>query len=133
MCSYVPSGPKDPVQPIDLRAIDITAERITITWIIPYIAYTPEEYQVHYGNSQELLDETSGQVESIIDAIGQAYSVIIAELEPGTQYYFQVASRNSYGSTQSDVISAATLDAGKQSDFSSMGVGGFEYLRVHNL
>ena len=108
------SGPGEPVLPSSVSIFNITSGSISLEWVIPYIVYTPEDYRVLYGTSQQSLDQTSDSIASASDltATNLSYSLIIVGLQPGMQYYFQIESRNSIGSVMSEVISGVALEAG---------------------
>ena len=107
-------APSDPEVPDVVRTVNVTSESITVVWIVPNLAYTPEEYTVVYGTNEDVLDQMSDTISSTTDlsAVDQQYALVITDLEANTQYYFQIVSENTQGSVRSDVISATTLEAG---------------------
>ena len=67
-----------------------------------------------YGNSQQSLDQTSNTIgpATNLTATNITYTLVITGLRPGVRYYIRVDSENSILSSMSEVISAATLEAG---------------------
>ena len=76
-----------------------------IIWIVPRIAYTPEDYTVLYGTERDSLDQTSDMESSGDDiaAEGISLSLLLTGLQPETAYYYRVNSTNTYGSTLDDI------------------------------
>ena len=83
---------------------NVRHNRATIQWTVARIAYTPETYTVHFGNSSGSLTNVSQQQESGDDftATNLQFSVELTGLSPGSTYYYQVVAVNSVGSTTSD-------------------------------
>ena len=89
-------------------------DSVTIQWIIPYIAYTPEDYIVLYGKEVDELNERSDTISSDdFTAINTLHTVMIVGLLPSTQYYFLIKSTNTYGSVSTEVMSFTTADGGE--------------------
>ena len=67
------------------------------------IAYTPENYTVHYGTSSGSLTPFNRHRQSDDDfnANNLQFSVQLTGLSPGTTYYYQVVVVNSVGSVAS--------------------------------
>ena len=67
------------------------------------IAYTPENYTVHFGTSPGSLTPFSQQRQSgdNFTATNLQFSVELTGLSAGTTYYYQVVAVNSVGSTAS--------------------------------
>ena len=78
-------------------------DRTTIQWTVSRIAYTPENYTVHYGTSSGSLSSFSQQQQSgdNVTATNLQLSVQLTGLSPGTTYYYQVVAVNSVGSNAS--------------------------------
>ena len=81
----------------------IRHNRATIHWTVSRIAYTPENYTVHYGTSSGSLTPFSQQRQSANDftATNLQFSVELTGLSAGTTYYYQVEAMNSVRSTAS--------------------------------
>ena len=80
----------------------------------PFNATKPETFVVLYGRTQNGLTRTSTSM-VIATATSQTYSIQLNSLDIGTQYYFQVQSRNRFGSVVSNVMDFTTDDASKLS------------------
>ena len=78
----------------------------------PFNATRPETFVVLYGTTQNRLTRTSTSM-VIATATSQTYSIQLNSLDIGTQYYFQVQSRNGFGSVVSNVMDFTTNDASK--------------------
>ena len=67
------------------------------------IAYTPENYTVHFGTSSGSLTLFSQQRQSgdNFTATNLQFSFQLTGLSAGTRYYYQVEARNSVGPTAS--------------------------------
>ena len=92
-----PTGPSTPLQPSNLMSTGITHNRATIHWTVSMIAYTPENYTVHFGNSSGSLTSFSQQRQSgdNFTATNLQFSVQLTGLSAGTTYYYQVVAVNS--------------------------------------
>ena len=79
------------------------------------IAYTPEDYTVHFGTSPGSLTSFSQQQQSgdNFTANNLQFSVQLTGLAAGTTYYYQVVAVNSVGSTQSTVRQFTTREPRK--------------------
>ena len=98
-----PTGPSTPLQPSNLLSTDIRHNRATIHWTVSMIAYTPENYTVHFGTSPGSMTSFNQQRQSgdNFTATNLLYFVELTGLSAGTTYYYQVVAVNSVGSTQS--------------------------------
>ena len=83
----------------------VTHNRATIQWTVSRIAYTPENYTVHFGTSPGSLTSFNQQRQSgdNFTATNLQFSVQLTRLSAGTTYYYQVVAVNTLGSTQSTV------------------------------
>ena len=111
-----PTGPSPPLQPSNLMSTGVRHNRATIQWTVPRIAYTPENYTVHYGTSPGSLTPFNQQEQSGDDftATSLQFSIQLTGLAPGTRYYYQVVAMNSVpGSTQSTINSFTTTELRK--------------------
>ena len=108
-------GPSNPVQPIRLSVTDISSNSALVHWIVPHIAYTPEQYIVYYGTSQTFLSRRTSVLSSPTDlAVTNAtYASNITGLEANRAYYFYINSTNSYGGVLTMTMNFTTLEAGK--------------------
>ncbi len=81
---------------------------------MPYLAYTPEEYTIHYSLDRESLDFTSNTVLSAqdISANNQSYQNSLHDLTPNKMYYFTIHSENTFGETTTSLMMLTTLEAG---------------------
>jgi len=99
---------------------DVTTTRysVNISWVIPSIIFDQESYTVQYGNDLTMLLYTSEIVQGDNDTniLDGMFSVSITELTPFTTYYYTVNATNSIGSTNSDVMSFRTDQAGMCAD-----------------
>ena len=81
----------------------------------PFNATRPETFVVLYGRTQNGLTRTSTSM-VIATATSQTYSIQLNSLDIGTQYYFQVQSRNRFGSVVSNVMDFTTNDTSELSN-----------------
>ena len=97
------AGPSSPLQPSNLMSTGITHNTATIQWTVPMIAYTPENYTVHFGTSPGSLTPFSQQRQSgdNFTATNLQFSVELTGLSAGTTHYYLVVAVNSVGSTAS--------------------------------
>ena len=86
-----------------------------ITFTIPAIAYTPEEYSIEYIGL-ELQDEVAysdiNVGESDIGATDQVYTITLTGLEEDNTYNFSLVSTNCKGITKTPIGSFTTNPAG---------------------
>ena len=117
-------GPRVPIQPSELLAVNITSYSATVQWVVRYIAYTEEQYTINYGTERESLDQSSMVISSSADnsASNISYDIFLQDLTPNTVYYFQLNSRNTQGETTSSPMTFTTLEAGK---YCGLGGGHF--------
>ena len=82
---------------------DVRHNRATIQWTVSKIAYTPETYTVHFGNSSGSLTPFSQQQQSgdNFTATNLPFSIQLTGLSAETMYYYQVVAVNSEGSNTS--------------------------------
>ena len=104
-------GPSVPLQPIDLVHSTLSSEFVEIQWQVTAIAYTPENYSVIYGRSQDLMNNTTGIISSTDDItkINQIYSFTLNGLDSNATYYYQVVSENTIGKNVSSIGELVTL------------------------
>ena len=91
--------------------VSTTPTGATIQWMLtePFNATRPETFVVLYGTTQNGLTRTSTSMVNAT-AASQTYSIQLNSLDIGTQYYFQVQSRNRFGSVVSNVMNFITND-----------------------
>ena len=72
------------------------------------------EYQVHYGTSEDSLDESSSTVdsESSSPGVDESYEVDLAGLTPDTTYYYQVEITFEGFTLESETATFTTLELG---------------------
>ena len=92
----------------------MTDTSATITWVIPEILYTPEDYYVEYGLNNIMPDERSdslpsGSNTSIVD---QTYTITLQNLHPAYTYFFVVTAENTVSPKSTEVFMFSTLEAG---------------------
>ena len=82
--------------------------------MVPYIAYTPETYVVQYGTIETSLTNTSDVVSGSSDIMvtNLLYSVQLSNLEPLTDYFYQVVAMNSFSSNASETAAFTTSSPG---------------------
>ena len=97
------AGPSSPLQPSNLIPTVVRHYAAIIQWTVSRIAYTPENYTVHYGTSSGSMTNVSQQQQSgkNFTATNLQFSVELTGLSAGTTYYYQVMAANSVGSTTS--------------------------------
>lgn len=107
-------GPAEPTRPIEVAAVNITLDSVTVQWVVSYLAYTPERYLVLYGTSNASLDRTSDVVLSTADlaASNETYNISVNGLEPNRKYYFKVYSSNTFDSVETAVMTFKTAESG---------------------
>ena len=103
-----------PRHPESVIVTSTTPTGVTIQWMLTesFNATGPETFVVLYGTTQDILSRTSTSM-VIATATSQTYSIQLNSLDIGTQYYFQVQSRNRFGSVVSNVMDFTTDDTSK--------------------
>ena len=107
-------GPAVPVQPVL-----VTPTTATISWTIPQVSYTPENYTVLFGTSMNELNMTSSVVNTnnidnllFITATNVPYNVTIEGLSINIIYYYQAQSVNTIDKNYSSISSFTTSESG---------------------
>lgn len=92
----------------------INATAVSITWLVPSIAFTPENYSIEYSPNHRNLDINSQSLQGStnLTATDIMYSLILFDLLPFTQYYYRVVSTNLVGTSQSGIHQFRTPPAG---------------------
>lgn len=88
----------------------LTTDTATISFTIQFVVHNNEQYQIRYGTSPTNLDSSSLPINSDNN---MDYEISIPNLLPGTTYYFQLSSTNSFGTTLSGIFSGSTSETGK--------------------
>ena len=93
----------------------VTHNTATIHWTVSRIAYTPENYTVHFGTSSGSLTSFNQQQQSgdNFTATNLQFFLQLTGLSAGTTYYYQVVAVNSVGSTASVEQSFTTTELRK--------------------
>lgn len=97
-----------------VQVVNVTASSATVLWLVPYLTYTQEQYDVSYGSSRDSLDRSRlvTNSELNISASNITYSVSLQDLTPNSVYFFQIRSTNTQGETVSEIMTLTTLEAG---------------------
>ena len=97
-----------------------TPTTATITWIISEVTYTPENYTVIYGTTDDTLNNTSDIIMTrdinnlqFITATNEIYSVTINGLMINQMYYFRICAVNTINESKTDINTFITSEAGK--------------------
>lgn len=108
------AGRRAPVQPSDVQAVNISSSSATVQWVVPYLAYTPEQYTVYYGTARERLNlrTTSMNSNTDISVSNTTYEISLQALTPNTVYYYQLHSENTHAETTTVVMMFMTSEAG---------------------
>ncbi len=89
-----------------------TQTAITITWSFTTILDSRNEtFIVMYGTIPGDFRMASGPVMSVVDKSRQNYSLLIMDLLPGIEYYYQINSTNIFESVTSEERNIRTMDA----------------------
>ena len=106
------AGPSSPLQPSNVVSTGVRHNTATIQWTVSMIAYTPENYTVHFGTSSGSLTPFNQQRQSGdgFTTTNLLFSVQLTGLASGTTYYYQVVAVNSEGSTASVEQSFTTTE-----------------------
>ena len=104
---FSPAG--SPLAPTSVTVSAITSTSAVISWTIPVIPSTVESYFVTYGLEPNALISVSPTHNSGLNA----YTQLLAGLDPSETYYFRVVATNAVGSSGSDIDSFMTLSGRK--------------------
>ena len=91
----------------------VTTTTANISWTVPAIAYTPENYTVTY-NGLELQPETRQSAIIVgehtnIEATNEVYFVLLEGLEEANTYNYTVNAINCNGTTSTDAMNFTTM------------------------
>ena len=103
-----------PLIPIDVNT-SVAETSANITFTIPAIAYTPEQYHIEFIGMELQNNLTNSTVISgtgNITATDLVYTITLNGLEEANSYNFSVVSTNCQGSTRTQVENFTTLPAG---------------------
>ena len=110
----VSSGSHPPFTPMQVQST-VTTTTANISWTVPAIAYTLENYTVTY-NGLELQPEpkqsaliVGGPTNILASDHEYQYFVVLEGLEEANTYNYTVNSINCNGTTSTDVMSFTTL------------------------
>lgn len=112
-------GPSPPVQPINVAVTDITPISANITWTVPQVTYTPENYTVLYGemrNNLTLRSEmryTNTANLDFITARNIPYKVTLTGLSIGIQYCYMIEIVNTINTITTNQECFNTSETGK--------------------
>ena len=106
-------------RPVVATSVISTAGAITanISFIIPNIAYTPENYTIRYtGKTFQTTQATSMPRMSSdnISAVNERYMFTLRGLEEANTYNFTVNSTNCHGTTSTAVMNFTTISTRKE-------------------
>ena len=104
---FFPTG--SPLAPTAVTVSAITSTSAVISWAIPIIPSTAESYFVTYGLDPSALISVSPTHNSGFNA----YTQLLAGLDPSETYYFRVVASNAVGASGSDIDSFMTLSGRK--------------------
>ena len=90
-----------------------TGLSVTISWLIPYIASSPEIYSIQYGTDEGNLNiETAVYSGDNTSIINQLYSKTLQDLTYVTTYYFIMRVENDIGSVRVGPLTFTTAEGG---------------------
>ena len=93
------------------------ATTTNISFIIPNIAYTPENYTIRYtGETFQATQATSmlRMSSDNISAVNERYMFTLRDLEEANTYNFTVDSTNCHGTTSTAVMNFTTISTCKE-------------------
>ena len=93
-----------------------------VTFTIPTIAYTPENYSISYEGHElqtTITDSMTVMSSSNINATNEQYSIMLSGLEEDNTYSFVIVSTNCIGSTNTSMMNFTTLPDCKSKHFCS--------------
>ena len=98
-----------------MQVVNVTASSAIVQWLVPYLAYTQEQYNVSYGIARDTLNQSRlvMNLEPSLSASNITYSVPLQDLIPNSVYFFQIRSTNMQGVTLSNIMTLITLETGK--------------------
>ena len=111
---YFLAGPTIPRLPESIREISVTSSSATIQWMLtdPYNPSHPETFIVSYGVTSGQLNMSTPGVTA--NPTNQTYSTQLNSLQPGTEYFYRIESRNGRSSVFTDILSFMSMDKSKK-------------------
>ena len=102
-----------PRRPMSIRVTSITSSSATIQWMLtdPYNVSQPETFIVSYGVIPGQLNMSTLGVTA--SPTSQTYSTQLNSLQPGTEYFYRIESRNTHSTVLTQVSSFETIDSSK--------------------
>ena len=114
LCTF--TGPSQPHASILMEDMfEVTASNVLLWWLVERIAYTIEQYTIECGLTTDDPDHIISVVHGTgnLSATNVLYSVEMNGLLPYSQYFCSVYSSNTFGTSESDIVSFTTLEDGK--------------------
>ena len=107
------AGVTAPRLPRSVRETSITSSSATIQWMLtdPYNPSQPETFVAFYGVTSGQLNMSTTGVTA--NPTSQTYSTQLNSLQPGTEYFYRIESRNSHSSIFTDILSFMSMDRSK--------------------
>ena len=107
------TGPSAPLVPTIVRSIPYSTG-ILVDWIVTAISYSSESYYIEYGLSSNSLTRRSEVLNGStnLTETNLAYTLNISGLTPYTQYFYRLAARNTFTTSQTAVQMFQTSTAG---------------------
>ena len=98
----------------------ITSSSATVQWMLtdPYISSRPETFTVLYGNSPGQLNFTTPEITA--NPTSQTYSAQLNSLQPGTEYFYIIETRNFFATRNTNIFSFTTIDTSKYNLYTSV-------------
>ena len=111
---YFLADPTTPRLPGSVREISVTSSSGTIQWMLtdPYNPSQPETFIVFYGVTSGQLNMSTPGVSA--NPTSQTYSTQLNSLQPGTEYFYRIESRNGLSSVFTDILSFMSMDRSKK-------------------
>ena len=99
---------------MSVREMPTTPLSTTIHWMLtdPYNSTRPETFIVSYGVTSGQLNMSTTGVTA--NPTSQTYSTQLKSLQPGTEYFYRIESRNVFESIYTEQSSFKTDDASKE-------------------
>ena len=102
-------GPIAPYIPVNIYIISKHAQEVTLSLVVPMVAYTQEHYRIFYGTNQNVFpfsERINGS--SDLTLRNQAYMVTLAGLHGNTVYYYQVMAINTHSFNLTGLLNFTT-------------------------
>ena len=122
-------GPAPPAPITQYSVVAVSFELALVTWMVPRITYIPETYMARY---QEVSDAAiPAQVSAPVNgttnltSVDDEYFVVLRNLQPNTQYSFQILSSNTIVTRFTPVMTFLTSTSGMY--YNDTGLGDHSY------